>query len=187
MDYVIRAVRAEDWKKAREIRLEALQDPAAPIAFLETYEAAAARSDAFWQERTANAAAGVRVRQFVAEDPDGRWAGTVSVLVERPSDEAVFGEPAVGDQTHVVAVFVRSGHRGRGVIDALLREAVAWSWSLEGPRVERVRLHVHEKNARAAASYRRNGFLPSGHTVPMEGDPTSLELELEIRRQPADG
>ncbi|MFE3515292.1 GNAT family N-acetyltransferase [Streptomyces sp. NPDC059166] len=182
MDYVVRAVRADEWERAKEIRLTGLRDPAAPIAFLETYDRAAARPDAFWQERTANAASGEHVRQFVAEAPDGGWAGTVSVLVERPGAEPGFGEAAEMDQAHLVGVFVRSEHRGRGVVDALFREAIDWSWSLSGPPLARVRLFVHEANARAAAAYRRIGFAPTGGTLPMEGDPTALELEFEIRR-----
>ncbi|MFD6280118.1 GNAT family N-acetyltransferase [Streptomyces sp. NPDC060209] len=182
MDYVVRAVRAEEWQRAREIRLVALRDPAAPIAFLETYEQALAKPDVFWQERTAGAAAGEHSCQFIAEASDGLWAGTVSVLVERPAGEPGFGEVAEVDQAHLVGVFVRQGHRGRGVVDALFREAIDWSWSVTGRPLERVRLYVHEANARAAASYRRIGFVPTGRTLPMEGDPTALELEYEIRR-----
>ncbi|MFI2777752.1 GNAT family N-acetyltransferase [Streptomyces sp. ALB3] len=183
MDYMVRAVRADEWERAREIRLVALRDPAAPIAFLETHEQALAKPDAFWQERTANAAAGEFVRQFIAEAPDGRWAGTVTVLVERQGGEPGFGEAVEVDQGHLVGVFVRPGHRGRGLVDALFREAIDWAWSLTEPRLERVRLYVHESNARAEASYRRIGFAPTGRTMPMEGDPTALELEFDIRRQ----
>ncbi|MFJ4837900.1 GNAT family N-acetyltransferase [Streptomyces sp. NPDC088746] len=182
MDYVVRAVRAEEWERAREIRLAALRDPVASIAFLETFEQALARPDVFWQERTAGAAEGVHNRQFVAEAPDGKWAGTVSVLVERAAGQPGFGEVAEVDQAHLVGVFVRPEHRGSGVVDALFREAVDWAWSLAGPPLERVRLYVHEANARAEASYRRIGFVPTGQTLPMQGDPTSLELEFEIRR-----
>lgn len=75
MDYVMRSVRAEEWPQARQLRLEALQDPAAPVAFLESYEEAQARPDSFWQDRTAAAAEGRYVRQFVAESPEGSgWA-----------------------------------------------------------------------------------------------------------------
>ena len=182
MDYVVRAVRAEEWQQVREIRLAALRDPAAPIAFLETYEQAMAKPAVFWQERTAGAAAGEHACQFIAEAPDGLWAGTVTVLVERQGGEPGFGEAAEVDQAHLVGVFVRPGHRGRGLVDALFSEAIDWSWSLTGPPLRRVRLYVHEANARAEASYRRIGFSPTGRTLPMEGDPTALELEFEIRR-----
>jgi len=174
MDYSIRTVRADEWEKVRELRLAALQDPAAPIAFLETYENASAQPDSFWQGRTAAASetGEGRVRQFVAEAPeDGRWAGTVTVLVERPTDEVRFGDPATVDQTHLVGVFVRPEARGAGVIDALFRAAVEWSWAVPEPPVERVRLYVHEDNARAAAFFERVGFQPTGETQPYELEP----------------
>ncbi|MFI2348774.1 GNAT family N-acetyltransferase [Streptomyces sp. NPDC019443] len=182
MDYVIRPVLAEEWAKAREIRLAALRDPAAPIAFLETYEQAIERPDGFWQERTSRAAEGVVGRQFIAEATDGQWAGTVTVLVERPAGEVRFGEAAKVDQTHVVAVFVRPEARGSGVAEALFRAAMEWSWGLAGPPVQRVRLYVHERNARAAAFYRRMGFVASGDAVAVPGDSAARELELEVLR-----
>ncbi|UUN27757.1 GNAT family N-acetyltransferase [Streptomyces sp. FIT100] len=182
MEHLIRPVRADEWEKARELRLAALQDPAAPVAFLETYERGIARTPDFWRERTRDAAAGVVVRQFIAEAPDGRWEGTVTVLVERPEDEPRFGVAATLDQTHLVGVFVRPEARGRGLSDALFRAAIDWSWELAEPRIERVRLYVHEHNPRAQGFYRRIGFVPSGVTTPVPGDPDLRELELELRR-----
>ncbi|MEU7278773.1 GNAT family N-acetyltransferase [Streptomyces sp. NPDC045431] len=184
MRYLIRSLRADEWREAREIRLAALQDPVAHLAFLDTYENASAQPDAFWRERTAGAAEGSdSVRQFVAETPDGGWAGTVTVLVERAGGDVRFGEPAKTDQTHVVGVYVRPEARGSGLAEALMRAGVEWSWSLDGPPVERVRLYVHERNTRAAALYRKVGFVPTGESVPMEGDSDgALELEYEIRR-----
>ncbi|MFI1226903.1 MULTISPECIES: GNAT family N-acetyltransferase [unclassified Streptomyces] len=183
MDYVMRAVRADEWPQARQLRLDALKDPAAPVAFLETYEDAVARSDVFWQERAAAAAEGGKVRQFVAESPEGVWVGTVTVLVESPRDEVRFGEAAVVDQAHLVGVFVRPESRGTGVTDALFREAVAWAWSLSAPRLERVRLYVHEDNPRAAAFYRRFGFAPSGQRMPVPGGRGEQELEYVLGRE----
>ncbi|MFE5481689.1 GNAT family N-acetyltransferase [Streptomyces sp. NPDC056527] len=186
MDYLIRVIRADEWEKTREIRLAALQDPVAGIAFLDTHEAAAARPDSFWQERAESASeSGTSARQFVAEAPDGSWAGTISVLVERPSDEVRFGEAAKVDQTHIVGVYVRPEARGTGVTEALFRAGVEWSWSLPEPAVRRVRLYVHEENARAAAFYRRFGFEATGDRVAVPGDDSAHELEYEIRRPTA--
>lgn len=54
----VRPIRADEWPKAKELRLLALKDPAAPIAFLETYEQAATEPDSFWQERAKGRPAG---------------------------------------------------------------------------------------------------------------------------------
>ncbi|MFI6423237.1 GNAT family N-acetyltransferase [Streptomyces sp. NPDC050842] len=188
MDYSIRTIRADEWEKTREIRLTALQDPVAHLAFLDTYEAAVERPDSFWQERAeggSESGAG-NARQFVAEGPDGSWSGTISLLVERPADEVRFGEAAKVVQTHIVGVYVRPEARGAGVIDALFRAGVEWSWSLAEP-VERVRLYVHEENARAAAFYRRFGFVATGDRVPVPGHETAMENEYEIRRTSVSG
>ncbi|MFF7204397.1 GNAT family N-acetyltransferase [Streptomyces sp. NPDC008141] len=182
MDHVIRPVLAEEWERAKEIRLAALQDPVAHLAFLESYEHAVGRPDSFWQDRAAHAAEGISSRQFIAEAPDGRWVGTITALVERPAGEVRFGEVAESDQTHLVAVFVRPEVRGTGVSEALFRAAIDWSWELSEPPVKRVRLYVHEGNARAAAFYRRIGFLPTGDTVPVPGDETAREVEYEVLR-----
>ncbi|MGW5424367.1 N-acetyltransferase family protein [Streptomyces sp. NPDC003943] len=185
MDYSIRTIRADEWEKVRELRLAALQDPVAHLAFVETYEKAVAQPDSFWQERTVNGSesgAG-RVRQFVAETPDGRWIGATTVIVERPSDaEPLFGEPAKVDQTQLVGVYVRPEARGAGVIDALFRAAVEWSWALPEPAVERVRLYVHEDNHRAAAFYRRFGFVASGGRMLLADAESGYDLEYVLPR-----
>ncbi|WP_436736417.1 GNAT family N-acetyltransferase [Streptomyces sp. BBFR102] len=175
----VRPVRAEEWREARELRLTALRDPAAPIAFLETYERAVAEPDSFWQGRTEAAAAGTRVRQFVAEGPDGTWSGTVAVLVEEAGEDA-FGGTVQRRQAHLVGVFVRPEHRGSGVIDALFEAAVAWAWS--DADVARVRLYVHEDNTRAESVYRRCGFRRSGQTVPARGTAAKAEREMVLDR-----
>jgi RimJ/RimL family protein N-acetyltransferase len=179
MTHTIRAVRAEDWPLAKEIRLAALRDPAAPIAFLETYEQAAAMPDEFWQGRAAGAAEGKGVRQFVGEDADGRWLGTVTVRVELPGVLDFFGGTPQVAQTHVVAVFVRPEARGSGLAEALFRAALEWSWALSEPHIERVRLYVHEDNARAEAMYEKVGFKRTGATV---SSVAGREVELAIQR-----
>ncbi|MFD6436852.1 GNAT family N-acetyltransferase [Streptomyces venezuelae] len=179
-EYVVRTVRADEWPQVRELRLAALRDPAAPVAFLETYEEAAAKPDSFWQERAEGAARGDAVRQFVAEDADGVWVGSVTVLVEEAGADDVFGGVIEQRQAHVVGVYVRPEHRGGGATDALFESAAVWAWSLDG--LERVRLYVHEGNPRAQAFYRRFGFVRSGGVVPVPGDPSSREFELVLKR-----
>ncbi|MEU6762622.1 GNAT family N-acetyltransferase [Streptomyces sp. NPDC046853] len=176
--HAVRAIRADEWPEVKKLRLLALQDPAAPIAFLDTYEQAAAQPDSFWQERAKGAAGGPPVRQFVTEGPDGTWSGTVTVLVEDAGSDDVFGGTIEQRQAHLVGVFVRAEHRGSGLIDALFEAAIDWAWSAAD--VARVRLYVHEDNARAESFYRRYGFVRSGKTAPMKGDPSKREREMVL-------
>lgn len=174
--YAVRAVRADEWPAVRELRLAALLDPVAHLAFLETYEDAVARPDAFWKERTEGAAEGVRERQqFVVEVGDGGWVGTVTVLVEEAGVRDFFGGIVERRQGHLVGVFLLDGHRGKGVGEAMFAAALEWA---RGVGVERVRLFVNEGNGRAAAFYRRVGFVGSG--VTFEGD-EGRELEYVLR------
>ncbi|MEU6062290.1 GNAT family N-acetyltransferase [Streptomyces sp. NPDC047097] len=197
MEHVIRPVRADEWRQARDFRLDSLRDPAASVAFLDTYEEAVSRPDSWWQERAAGVAEGSGLkRQFVAETPAGDWVGSLTVLVERAGVEVAYGTRPLVDQAHVVGVFVRPAARGRGVTEALFQAGVEWAWSLElppgggdggdgveGTRIERVRLYVHERNGRAEAFYRKVGFLPSGDGLPAAGDASgALELEYEVLR-----
>lgn len=180
--FEIRPVTSEDWPAVRELRLAALQDPAAPIAFLDTYESAAAQPDAFWQERTTGAAEGSRTaRQFVAVGEDGEWGGTLVMLLEEAGSVDWAGAAVERRQGHVVGVFVRPEWRGDGVvIGALFHAGLGWAWSQEG--LERVRLIVHEDNSRAQKVYQRLGFTPSGLVVPLEKAPEEREFEYVLDR-----
>ncbi|MDH6142200.1 MULTISPECIES: GNAT family N-acetyltransferase [Kitasatospora] len=182
MTHTIKTVLAEDWRKAKEIRLLALRDPVAHLAFLETLEQATARSDGEWQGRARASAEGTSLRQFVAQAPDGEWLGTVTARVELPSGDWAFGGAPKAPQTHLLGVFLRPEARGAGIAEQLLGAAVAWFWSLTEPRVERVRLFVHEDNPRAQALYRKADFEPTGATVLVPGDSPFHEIELAVHR-----
>jgi GNAT superfamily N-acetyltransferase len=179
MSPVIRSIRPDEWSAAKELRLAALRDPAAPVAFLETYEDAVAKPDSFWQGRTAGVAEGaIGARQFIAEAANGQWVGTVVLLIEEAGAES-FGGVVEQRQGHLVGVYVRPEHRGTGVSGALFDAALEWAWGLG---LERVRLFVHERNAHAQGFYRKAGFLPTGKTVPVPADPSATELEFVIKR-----
>ncbi|KPI34071.1 GCN5-related N-acetyltransferase [Actinobacteria bacterium OV450] len=181
-DHVMRPVRADEWQKVKELRIEALKDPAAPVAFLETLAEADARPDEFWQDRALRGSQGRHVRQFVAEAADGEWVGSVTVLVEEGGTTDFFEQAVEQTQGHLVGVFVRAEERGTGVTEALFTAALDWAWSLEGPALERVRLFVHEDNGRAEAFYRRFGFRATGQVLPVPGDPDATELEYVLPR-----
>jgi GNAT superfamily N-acetyltransferase len=178
--YLVRAIRAEEWPAVKALRLLALQDPVAHLAFLETYDEALAKPDSFWQERAASGAEGASdVHQFVTQGPDGEWVGTVTVLLEEAGTKDWAGFPVDRRQGHVVGVYVRPEHRGCGLTEVLFDEALEWAWSRG---VERVRLIVHEDNGRAQAFYRKQGFAPTGVTVPVSaaaGDERELEMAIE--------
>ncbi|MFG2633938.1 GNAT family N-acetyltransferase [Streptomyces sp. NPDC048362] len=179
-DYKVRAVRPDDWPAVKELRLDALRDPLAPVAFFETYEEAAAHPDAFWQERAIGSGENSEsARQIVAEAPDGSWAGCLTVLVEEPGTKDWTGHLVERRQGHVVGVFVRPEHRGNGLIQALFDAGVEWAWQ---QRVERVRLFVHVDNGRAQGAYRKAGFLPSGLTVSFAKEEPESELEFVLER-----
>ncbi|MEU9234839.1 GNAT family N-acetyltransferase [Streptomyces subrutilus] len=180
--YVIRPVRGDEWAKVKELRIAALNDPAAPVAFLETVAEAEGRPDAFWQGRADGTSHGRTARQFVAEGPGGKWAGSVTVLVEESGTTDIFGQDIGQAQGHLVGVFVRPEQRGTGLTEGLFRAALEWCWSLEEPELGRARLFVHEGNARAAAFYRRFGFEATGHVVPVPADPSAKELEYVLPR-----
>ncbi|MFF4019614.1 GNAT family N-acetyltransferase [Streptomyces sp. NPDC001843] len=180
MNYVIRSIRADEWPAVKALRLLALRDPIAHLAFLETYEEAQAKLDSFWQERAAGASEGSStVRQFVVEGPDSEWAGTLTVLMEEPGTKDWAGLPVERRQGHVVGVYVRPEHRGCGLTEVLFDEAVQWAWAAGA---ERVRLMVHEDNGRAQRFYRRAGFRPSGVTVAFFRDAAQQELEFVLER-----
>ncbi|MGV9250537.1 GNAT family N-acetyltransferase [Streptomyces sp. NPDC003697] len=178
--YVVRAIQAGEWPAVKALRLLALQDPVAHLAFLETYDQALTKPDSFWQERAAGASEGAPgARQFIVEAPDGSWVGSVTVLVEEAGSQDWAGFPVEQRQGHLVGVYVRPEHRGCGLTEVLFDEALSWAWYIG---VERARLIVHEDNGRAQRFYRRIGFEPSGHTVALTAGAEKNELEFVLQR-----
>lgn len=153
-----RRVRLHEWREVRELRLRALSDPQASIAFLDTVEAAEARDDGFWQERTAGAAMGQDAAQFVVED-DQRWLGSATVIVQHEGSLDEGGNERPYARALVVGVFVDPSGRGRGWIDTLLQECADFASSIG---FENLYLDVHADNDRAIAAYTRCGFTPTG-------------------------
>jgi GNAT superfamily N-acetyltransferase len=154
-------VLAGEGSRVRALRLEALQDPAAGIAFLETHEAAAARPGSFWDERAATAALSSSTAQFVAE-LGSAWVGTATVLVPEPALPDYFGRVREAGTALLVAVYVAPEQRGRGVLARLVSAASEWAGA-RGCGI--LFLDVHEDNARARAAYAGLGFVPTGGTI----------------------
>lgn len=176
--FTVRRVRADEWERVRDLRLDAVRDPAAAIAFLSTYEQELARDDAFWRQRAEGAATGDDVAQFIAESDD-RWIATLTVLRWKPGATDHQGREVAVARGDVVGVFIRQGERGAGIIDALFDAAVSWARA-QGD--ERLTLDVHVDNARAQAAYRRAGFVDTGHRFT-----GSIGPEMEMARDLGDG
>ena len=166
MRYEIRPVRPDEWRNSRVLRLAALQDEIAPVAFARTHAEESAMSDDEWRRR----ASGNGAQQFVAvrnggADPDD-WVGMAVVVVERP------------DYLSVNAVYVLPDVRGSGVAEKLFAAAIAWTWD----HADRLHLWVHEKNPRAQSFYRRLGFVPTGESMASPLDPGMTEFEWVLVR-----
>ncbi len=168
---LVRRIRADEWRAVRELRFEAVRDPDAAIAFIETEESLGERDDDFWRDRAARVSESHEGAQFVAE-ARGEWIGSLTVLMRRPGVADHLGRAIEHARADVVGVYVRPAHRGTGVVDALLRAAVGWALEHGAPAVL---LDVHVENARAQAAYRRNGFHETGATT--EG-PFGAELQM---------
>ncbi|WP_223172686.1 GNAT family N-acetyltransferase [Microbacterium sp. NIBRBAC000506063] len=173
MTFSVRRVRTDEWPRVRALRLEALQDADAAIAFLDNHASSAARPDDFWRERAENAASGDAAAQFIAEEGDD-WIATVTVLRRAAGEADHHGLPLPHARADVVGVYMRPSHRGRGLIDALLTSAAEWSQE-HGDHA--LTLDVHADNARARAAYARCGFVLTGRRFT-----SAIGDEVEMRR-----
>lgn len=159
MNCVVRAVSPGEWDVLRGVRLEALAD--SPSAFGSTLAAEQRFTEERWRER-ATGSAGARL--FLA------WAGDEAVGIAGCVDE--------GDGTaQLVSVWVRPGHRGRGVARALTTAALAFASSL-GLGI--IRLWVTEGTSSARRLYEGLGFTPTGREQPLPSDPALREHELAL-------
>lgn len=155
----IRRVFATDADRARALRLEALSDPVAGIAFLETREHAESQPPSFWTDRTIGAALSDSVAQFIA-DSAGTWVASVTVLLPEPASVDDFGRVHPEKHSLLVAVYVSPGHRGTGLLGDLIAAADEWA---RARGCHAMLLDVHDDNARARAAYERLGFTATGH------------------------
>lgn len=171
---IIRRVRHGEWVRVRTLRLAALGDPDAGIAFLDTYEHAAAQPTAFWVTRTDDAAAGGRIAQFVAEDGDA-WVASLTVIIRPAGETDHTGREVEEPRADIVGVYADPAHRGDGTIDLLFAEAVRWA-TKAGVGV--LSLDVHADNLRAQGAYRRAGFAATGEEFT---GPIGPEIVMERR------
>ncbi|MBB1247248.1 GNAT family N-acetyltransferase, partial [Streptomyces durbertensis] len=164
MEYVIRRVRADEWRELRDLRLAALADRVADVAFGETYAASVAYPEELWRQRASDGAEGESSATFVGHVEGGGELAGMMVVVREEGQASLFG------------VYVRPEHRGRGLAALLLDRATRWAWARPG--TGRLALHVHERNERARAFYENRGFRPTGRTEAHRGAGGGTVLEM---------
>jgi ribosomal protein S18 acetylase RimI-like enzyme len=131
----IRATTADDWEVLKAMRLAALLD--APTAFGVSHATAAGYTDGQWRERAASG-------RFLLAFIDGSAAGIVGAAVS----------PAL--ELNLIAMWVTPEHRGTAVAASLV-EAIKVRAVVQGHAG--VVLDVAPDNERAAAFYRKQGFV----------------------------
>jgi GNAT superfamily N-acetyltransferase len=143
----VRRLGADDWAALRDVRLRALLD--APESFYTTYQDSVALLEEDWRDRLR--ATG---KVTLLAENDGQPAGMVTGV---PAGE----EERDPDAALMLAMWVSPESRGHGVADALTTELLTWS---REQSFKRLLLWVYDAAPRAAAFYRRAGFLPTGRT-----------------------
>lgn len=167
----VRRIRADEARAIRRLRLDALLDPAADVAFLETRAQAEQRDDAFWVDRAVSGSGSAAVAQFVADAGD-RLVGTVTVLRPDPGARDYFGRPNPDGRAQMVAVFVAEDHRGAGLLGELFAAGEEWAAGLGSHEFS---LDTHVRNMRAQQAYRKLAYEPTGRTI---HGPIGLEIEM---------
>ena len=170
----VRRVRLHEWREVRDLRIDAVSDPDAAVAFLATLDEELARDDDFWRERAAGAALGENAAQFVGVAEDA-WIATATVLLRGAGSLDHLGRAVEAPRADVVGVFVRAEHRGTGVLSLLFDAAARWA---ADRGADALTLDVHEDNTRAQAAYRKLGFAPTGMRFT-----STIGPELEMRRE----
>ena len=162
------ALRPQDWRGLRAIRLEALRSE--PAAYSSSYEETLAWSDDVWRQRLADD----RRLQLIAR-VQGRPIGIVGgYLGSEEGDDSV----AV-----VFGMYVTSEHRGRGIGRLLLTSLI--DRLLAFPHISTIRLRVTETQDPARRLYESVGFQVVGTTeegLVVDGQRyEELIMELRVR------
>lgn len=138
----IERVDADDWARARDVRLRALRD--APHAFWSTTEGEARLAVDVWRRRLARPDAAT----FLAV----RGGRDVGLAIGAPHH-------AHPGDAGLYSVWIAPEVRGSGLADHLVMAVVEWARAAGHPRI---RLDVADDNPRAVGLYARLGFRPTG-------------------------
>jgi ribosomal protein S18 acetylase RimI-like enzyme len=153
------AVEPSLWQVNRAVRLAMLLDT--PLAYGSTFEREIAFPDQLWVERMADSRGWLA---FEGSLPVG--SVTLFHAPDQPDDEA-----------YLVAMWVASHARGRGVADQLVQTLAEHA---RATGLRRVVLDVADDNARATGFYERAGFTRTGRTGELPHQPSVTEFEMEL-------
>lgn len=162
----VRRIKANEWRKYRDLRLRALRD--SPDAFGSTYEAEKTRKNEMWMTQIgAAASSGIDCALFA--EKHGAACGLVWCKLS-------VTDPGAAD---IYQMWVDPAARGSGAGYALLDAAVTWA---ERTGARRVRLGVTDADSPAMRLYKSYGFRQTGETWPLRDGSLlkaqTLELEL---------
>lgn len=166
------------WQTYRDVRLRALTTD--PDAFGSNFARERAFDDARWIERAANPGTFLWLPSEQSTEPGAfpRADGLIGLLpaalyLDHPEADEVrdtFGADAAR-LAFVIQMWVDPAQRGSGVFDALMDAVITHARATNN---DVVALHVYRVNERAAAAYRRFGFLraerPSAECPPDEDE-----------------
>jgi len=159
----IRRIQPGDGPILREVRLRALLDT--PSAFARTHAEEAEYADDLWSWRAENAATGNDSVYFLSFMPgESHACGMVGAY--RPDESTI---------PDLVSMWVAPDHRGAPIAAALVDQVVRWAAAADYPSIE---LWVTRGNDRAAAFYRRCGFVETGDVASLPSDPCAEELRM---------
>lgn len=166
--FTVRRIRADEGPRLKAIRLAALAD--APGDATTTLARAEARPDDHWAEAAVANASGALQATFFAELPEGGGTGEPVGLIGAYANETGI--------VNLVGLWSAPGHRDVGVASALLEAVAAWAETIGA---DRLRMWVVERNEYAKAFWLKEGFEPSGATIPYELDPRLAQVAM-VRR-----
>jgi GNAT superfamily N-acetyltransferase len=163
MDLAIRALRGDEWRLWRSLRLRAVEE--SPDSFRSTLGQESAEADEWWRDLIRATAEHPRGLLLVAEaDSD-----PVGMLFGRLDDEA--------EVLEIGAMWVDPEVRRHGAGTGLVEAAFAWA---RGAGAARAELWVTKGNEAAERLYENAGFVSTGETDMLREDSEVEVIRLSV-------
>ncbi|UVW29443.1 GNAT family N-acetyltransferase [Massilia sp. H6] len=162
---MIRTLQCEQWQAYRAIRLRALLE--APDAFGSTLAREEALALHVWEARVAQSVVSGIDCPLVA-DAGGEFVALAWVKVDAD-------DPGI---VNLFQMWVAPAWRGKGVAQALLRQATGWAVER---RAQALQLGVNCANGAAMSLYARTGFVAVGVPVPMRDGAALMEQTMRLQ------